>query len=46
MKFLEGGSLAQRMDDVRKDVRGSVRLMGTVARAVHYAPSAASCIAT
>src|SRR5262249_45917531 len=37
MKFIDGGSLAQRMDSFRRDTKASVRLLATVARAVHHA---------
>src|SRR5206468_4973505 len=37
MKVLEGGSLAGAIDPLRRDPRAAVRLLATVARAVHYA---------
>jgi hypothetical protein len=37
MKFIEGGSLAGRIADLRKDRKRAVRLIAKVARAVHYA---------
>lgn len=37
MKFVEGGSLAERLDDVRKDERLAVTILAKVARAVHHA---------
>jgi tetratricopeptide (TPR) repeat protein/tRNA A-37 threonylcarbamoyl transferase component Bud32 len=37
MKLIEGGSLKDRLACVRSDARAAARLLGTVARAVHYA---------
>jgi serine/threonine-protein kinase len=37
MALITGGSLAGRMDEVRRDLRGAVALVEKVARAVHYA---------
>jgi serine/threonine-protein kinase len=37
MKLIEGGSLGASLERVRGDVRAAVRLLATVARAVHYA---------
>jgi WD40 repeat protein/predicted Ser/Thr protein kinase len=37
MKLIEGGSLADRVEELRKDRKKAVRLMATAARAVHYA---------
>jgi tetratricopeptide (TPR) repeat protein/tRNA A-37 threonylcarbamoyl transferase component Bud32 len=37
MKLIEGGSLASRMSDVAKDQKTAVRLLATVALAVHHA---------
>ena len=37
MKLIEGGSLAQHVERFRGDQRAVARLVGTVARAVHYA---------
>jgi serine/threonine-protein kinase len=36
MKYLEGGSLAQRLDCLSGDVRSAIRLVAQVARAVHH----------
>jgi serine/threonine-protein kinase len=37
MKLIEGGSLADRIDQFRADPRAAARLLVTVARAVHHA---------
>ncbi len=37
MKLIEGGSLAARMEEVRRQPRQAVRLLTTVAQAVHHA---------
>ncbi len=37
MKLIEGGSLADRIEALRKDRKQAVQLMAKVARAVHYA---------
>jgi WD40 repeat protein len=37
MKFVEGGSLGEFLERFRSDAREAVRLLQTVARAVHYA---------
>lgn len=37
MKLIEGGSLAERLDDYRDDPRAVARLMSALARAVHHA---------
>src|SRR5260370_19793694 len=37
MKLIEGGSLADRLDQYRGDPQAAARLVATVARAVHYA---------
>ena len=37
MKLIEGGSLADRIEELRKDRKQAVQLMAKVARAVHYA---------
>jgi peroxiredoxin/tetratricopeptide (TPR) repeat protein/tRNA A-37 threonylcarbamoyl transferase component Bud32 len=37
MKFIEGGNLAQRMAELRQNTRSAVRLLATVAKAVHFA---------
>ena len=37
MKRIEGGSLAGRIEELRKDRKKAVRLVATAARAVHYA---------
>ena len=37
MKLLEGGSLAESMSELRRDVREAVALLSKVARAVHHA---------
>jgi serine/threonine-protein kinase len=37
MKLIEGGSLADRIEQLRRDPHGAARLVATVARAVHYA---------
>jgi eukaryotic-like serine/threonine-protein kinase len=37
MKLIEGGSLADQIEALRKDRKQAVQLMATVARAVHYA---------
>ncbi len=37
MKLVEGGSLAERLTELRKDTRAIVRLLEQVTRAVHYA---------
>jgi hypothetical protein len=37
MKLVEGGSLAQRLADFRKDPRAAARLVAQAARAVHHA---------
>jgi serine/threonine-protein kinase len=37
MKLIEGGSLADRVEELRKDRKKGVRLMAAAARAVHYA---------
>ena len=37
MKLVEGGSLADQMTEIRKNLRAVVRLLESVSRAVHYA---------
>jgi WD40 repeat protein len=37
MKFIEGGSLGQKVRELGRDQKGAARLLATVARAVHYA---------
>lgn len=37
MKFIEGGSLADRLEDFRSDPRTAIQLLANVARAVHHA---------
>src|SRR5437899_1838345 len=37
MKFIEGGSLAERLADYRAEPRSAARLLATAARAVHHA---------
>jgi eukaryotic-like serine/threonine-protein kinase len=37
MKYIEGGSLAQKLPEMRKDTRRIVRLIADVARAIHHA---------
>ncbi|MGI9516376.1 MAG: serine/threonine-protein kinase [Pirellulaceae bacterium] len=37
MKFIEGGSLAQKLDHFREDPRQAVDMMAQVSRAVHHA---------
>jgi hypothetical protein len=37
MKLIEGGSLAQKMPELRRDPKAAARLVAQVARAVHYA---------
>ncbi|HEY7327387.1 MAG TPA: serine/threonine-protein kinase [Gemmataceae bacterium] len=37
MKLVGGGSLADHLDSFRADPRAAARLLGTIARAVHYA---------
>src|SRR4051812_27917552 len=37
MKFIEGGSLASRLAQLRDDPRRAARVLATVARAVHHA---------
>jgi hypothetical protein len=37
MKYIDGGSLAQHLDRLYGDVRSAVRLVATIARAVHHA---------
>ena len=36
MKYIEGGSLAQRLESFRTDQRGAIRTLAKVARAVHH----------
>jgi hypothetical protein len=37
MKWIEGDSLAERIADLRTNIRAAVNMLATVARAVHYA---------
>lgn len=37
MKFIEGATLAEQMNEVRSDIRRAVQLLADVARAVHFA---------
>jgi eukaryotic-like serine/threonine-protein kinase len=37
MKYIEGGSLAKKLPELRKDTRKIVRLIAEVARAIHHA---------
>ncbi len=37
MKLIEGGTLTDRMEELRRDPRAAVKLMATVARAIHAA---------
>jgi len=37
MKFIEGGSLAEKLPELRQDRKGMVRLIAEISRAIHHA---------